>query len=144
LVNNSFCYTLAYGGGIQLDQNIATRNRFNCVNNSGDYLLYQYINAAGGGTIDEMNVVNNEATQIEYGILLCGGTTSPLDRNYNKCVFINNKFSYFAVGINIDFYYSIFDVNTTTLSGAVINQKDGCVVGKDNLETKDFVDIKTL
>jgi hypothetical protein len=33
-------------------------------------------------------------------------------------------------------------VNPTALSGGVINQKDGCVVGKDNLETNDFVEIK--
>jgi hypothetical protein len=139
LVNNSFCYTLEYGGGLQESQNIATRNRYNCVNNSGDALLYQYITGTGAdGTIDEMNVVNNDATAGD-GILIYGD--SNYVRNYTKCVFINNECSYFAAYIKIDFYYSIFDVNPTSVTnGAVINQKTGCVVGGKCPET---IDMKT-
>jgi hypothetical protein len=101
--------------------------------------LYQYITGTGAdGTIDEMNVVNNDA-KYSTGRLLYGYSLSALDRNYNKCVFINNKFTYFAYSIKIDFYYSIFDVNPTPVTYGTISQKDGCVVDKDNLETNDFV-----
>jgi hypothetical protein len=90
-----------------------------------------------------MNVVNNDATY-STGRLLYGGDYYALKRNYKKCVFINNKCSYFASWIYIDFYDSFFDVDPTPIYNAPITQKTGCVVGKDNLETKDFVDIKTL
>jgi hypothetical protein len=101
----------------------------------------QSISKAGVGTIDEMNVVNNETGTNES--LLGGGWDSSNVRKYSKCVFISNQCTYFTYQINIDVYDSVFDVNPTFYSAAVISTKDGCSVGGDNRETIDFVDIKT-
>jgi hypothetical protein len=87
LVNNSFCYTDYYGGGFQYEQSSAKRNRFNCVSNTGNYLLGQYITATGGGTIDEMNAVNNNAGS---GYLIHGGNTNYIHK-YTNFAFVKNN-----------------------------------------------------
>jgi hypothetical protein len=113
------------------------RIRFNCVNNTGDQLLYQHIIGEEGTMINELNVMNKIATGSN---LLYGGISGALNRKYSHCVFVKNDDSTFAIYIKIDFFDSVFDNNPTSFYTAVRNKLSGSNVSVANSET---IDVKT-
>jgi hypothetical protein len=83
-----------------------------------------------GGAIDQMNLVNNNATA-GNGYLLHGYNTN-YGRNYSNCVFINNEYKIFAQNIKIDFYDSIFENDPLKVENVNIKILSGCSVNVTN------------